>query len=118
MPYDLCVINMGSVTNTAGIAGAGTHAVPVKPIANLLRIRRRLEAWSKGGEPGRFTTPPWPVTIANLGDGRALTLPHLPFHHAGRIDRRLKQWPDRRFMDRYRSVSRRTPRGRTSACGR
>ena len=35
VPYDLLSVNAGSTPNTAGVAGAAEHAVPVKPIAGF-----------------------------------------------------------------------------------
>ena len=35
IPYDLLSVNAGSTPNTAGVAGAAEHAVPVKPIARF-----------------------------------------------------------------------------------
>lgn len=41
--FDLLSLNLGSEVAVEKVEGAGEHAWPVKPIANLWRLRRRLE---------------------------------------------------------------------------
>src|SRR5215472_15335653 len=44
VPYDLLSLNIGSTPNTADVAGAGEHAIPVKPIDGFLRRFEALQA--------------------------------------------------------------------------
>ncbi len=62
LDYDALSLNLGSVVRQAHIAGAGEHAVPVKPIANLWAVRQRAEAhWRR--------MPGTPFRAAVVGGG-------------------------------------------------
>lgn len=54
VPYDLASFNVGSEVPLEGIPGAAEHALPVKPVSNLIAIRRSLEEkWAAGGRTVR-----------------------------------------------------------------
>ena len=44
MPYDICVVAIGGVNNTSGIAGAAKFGLPFKSVAQCQNIARRLKA--------------------------------------------------------------------------
>jgi NADH dehydrogenase len=46
MPYDICVVAIGGVNNTFGIAGATKFGLPFKTVAQCQHIARRLKALS------------------------------------------------------------------------
>ena len=46
MPYDICVVAIGGVNNTFGIAGAAKFGLPFKSVAQCQNIARRLKALS------------------------------------------------------------------------
>ena len=46
MPYDICVVAVGGVNNTSGIAGAAKFGLPFKSVDQCQNIARRLKALS------------------------------------------------------------------------
>jgi NADH dehydrogenase len=46
MPYDICVVAIGGVNNTFGIAGAAKFGLPFKSVEQCQNIARRLKALS------------------------------------------------------------------------
>jgi NADH dehydrogenase FAD-containing subunit len=53
LEFDLLSLDLGSEVALDTIPGAAAHAVPVKPLGNLPRLRRDLEArWRRGERPG------------------------------------------------------------------
>lgn len=61
VPYDLCSINIGSTPQVAGVPGALTHAVPVKPITQFNERWLTLLA--------RVRSQAAPITLAVVGGG-------------------------------------------------
>jgi NADH dehydrogenase FAD-containing subunit len=61
LDYDAVSFNVGSEVALAGVPGAESHALPVKPTSNMWRIRRRLEERFAGG------TGPVRVVVAGGG---------------------------------------------------
>ena len=52
LDYDLLSLDVGSEVPAEAIPGAAAHAIPVKPLSNLIRVRRDLEArWGRGERP-------------------------------------------------------------------
>lgn len=52
LPFDLLSLDVGSVVPADAIVGAAAHAVAVKPLATLGRLRRTLEArFAAGAAP-------------------------------------------------------------------
>lgn len=49
IPYDLLSLNVGSLVPTAMIDGAGSHGWTVKPIENLVRLRRAIQEHASNG---------------------------------------------------------------------
>jgi len=60
LAWDVCSLDVGSTVDADAIPGAAAHALPVKPIANLLRLRAGLEARLRAGDRPR-------VVIAGAG---------------------------------------------------
>ncbi len=61
VPYDLLSLNIGSTPNTAEVAGAAEHAIPVKPIDGFLERFEALRA--------RVIAAPQKARIAVVGSG-------------------------------------------------
>lgn len=51
--YDVVSLNVGSEVSLTGVPGAATHALPVKPTSDMLRVRHRLEELFARGGPVR-----------------------------------------------------------------
>jgi NADH dehydrogenase FAD-containing subunit len=52
LDYDLLSLDVGSEVPADTLPGAAAHAVPVKPLSNLIRLRHDLEArWRRGERP-------------------------------------------------------------------
>jgi NADH dehydrogenase FAD-containing subunit len=52
LDWDLLSLDVGSEVPVDAVPGAATHAVPVKPVANLVGLRADLEArWRRGERP-------------------------------------------------------------------
>lgn len=52
LEYDLLSLDVGSEVAVDTIPGAAAHGIPVKPLANLMRLRADLEArWRRGERP-------------------------------------------------------------------
>ncbi|MBT8367158.1 MAG: FAD-dependent oxidoreductase [Deltaproteobacteria bacterium] len=74
MPYDICVVAIGGVNNTFGIAGAAKFGLPFKTVAQCQHIARRLEALSHRKQ-GMALFPGNPGLGYNYLDGRRNTSP-------------------------------------------
>ena len=53
LPYDLLSLDVGSEVPVDALPGGAPHALPVKPLSNLVRLRRALEARWAGGQDAR-----------------------------------------------------------------
>jgi len=69
VPYDICVVAIGGVNNTFGIAGAAKFGLPFKTVAQCQHIARRLEALSHRKQ-GMALLPANPELGCNYLDGR------------------------------------------------
>ncbi len=49
VPFDVCSLAVGSVPTGLGLAGAREHALPLKPLRNVERLRERVDAMVAGG---------------------------------------------------------------------
>ena len=86
---------VGDCASLAGMQKAGVYAVRAGPILadNLRRVL-------KNQKPRRYLPQHEFLSLLNLGDGTALGIKRgIPFE--GRWAMRLKDWIDRRFMERY-----------------
>jgi selenide, water dikinase len=54
VPYDVLSIDIGSMPNTADVAGASEHAIPVKPIDSFLRHFEELRERVASGGPHKI----------------------------------------------------------------
>lgn len=62
LSYDALSINIGSTINITDVQGAAEHALPAKPVANLWRLRQRLEDCFR-------VNPSRPVRLIVIGAG-------------------------------------------------